>query len=217
MLERPIISLYINTVLILWIGIVANGQSTPATTDVGWPRQIVRSGNTLVYYQPQIDEWNDYKEIKARLAFSLTPKNSNELHGVVSFKCGTVVDKDEHTVYIRDLVYEDVRFPSLSSDKTQRMIALFKDLAPDGGDPVSVERIIACLDHSKPGAKAVALNNDPPPIFYSESPSILLIVDGDPVLAPIEKLDVDFIVNTNWIYSLIKSKRIITCLLIVAG
>ena len=63
MLLRPIISLYITTVLILWIGsIVANGQSTPATTDVGWPLQIVKTGHTLVYYLPQIDESEDHKD-----------------------------------------------------------------------------------------------------------------------------------------------------------
>ncbi|HTQ26960.1 MAG TPA: hypothetical protein VMI35_02485, partial [Puia sp.] len=38
----------------------------------------------------------------------------------------------------------------------------------------------------------------PPPIFYSSNPAILLIVEGDSVLAPSEKLDMEFVVNSNW-------------------
>lgn len=29
--------------------------------DPGWPRQIVKQGATLVYYQPQVDEWQGFK------------------------------------------------------------------------------------------------------------------------------------------------------------
>lgn len=36
--------------------------------DIGWPRQVVRNGATLTYYQPQIDEWRDHKELLGRLA-----------------------------------------------------------------------------------------------------------------------------------------------------
>src|ERR1700704_3906524 len=48
-----------------------------------------------------------------------------------------------------------------------------------------------------PTAEPVQLNNDSPPVFYSSSPAILMIVDGDPVLSPIEKNDMEFVVNTN--------------------
>ena len=40
-----------------------------ATQDIGWPRQVSKDGAALVYYQPQIDEWKDYKELIARAAF----------------------------------------------------------------------------------------------------------------------------------------------------
>ena len=46
--------------------------------------------------------------------------------------------------------------------------------------------------------KTVTLKNDPPFIFVSYTPAILLGVDGEPVLAEIEHTDLKFVVNTTW-------------------
>jgi hypothetical protein len=43
--------------------------------DPGWPREITRNGVRLVYYQPQVDEWKNLRELRARFAFVLTPKD----------------------------------------------------------------------------------------------------------------------------------------------
>src|ERR1700727_1623224 len=45
-----------------------------AEQDPGWPRELTRDDATLVYYQPQIDDWNDFKEINGRMAISVTPR-----------------------------------------------------------------------------------------------------------------------------------------------
>jgi hypothetical protein len=42
------------------------------------------------------------------------------------------------------------------------------------------------------------VRNDLPRIFYSTSPALLLIVDGEPVLTRIEKTELEFVINTNW-------------------
>src|SRR5882672_9345074 len=110
--------------LVLLFFFVCNCRITSAqssTQDIGWPRQITKDGSTLIYYQPQIDEWKDYKDLSCRFAFSLEVKNGKQLLGVASMKCGTLVDKENHTVYFKDGVYEDVRFPSLSDDSVKMM------------------------------------------------------------------------------------------------
>jgi hypothetical protein len=63
----------------------AQAQSTP-NQDFGWPRQIAKEGSTLIYYQPQIDDWKDYKDLTCELAFSLTPKGSWQVLGVASME-----------------------------------------------------------------------------------------------------------------------------------
>ncbi|PWT72449.1 MAG: hypothetical protein C5B59_15740 [Bacteroidetes bacterium] len=168
------------------------------TQDIGWPRQVTQNGNTLTYYQPQLDSWQDYKELKARAAISLVPKGGKEVLGVADFDCQTLVDKDTRLVYLRSINIPAVRFPSLSPDSAKMMENLFRQLIPMESQPISLDRIMADLQQDKKDEKGVQLKNDPPPIFYSNSPAILLMVEGDSVLAPIEKLDVEFVVNCNW-------------------
>ena len=47
---------------------------------------------------------------------------------------------------------------------------------------ISVDQIAASLKKKKP-ATTVAVNNDPPQIFVSFKPAILLMINGSPVLA----------------------------------
>ncbi|HLJ85406.1 MAG TPA: hypothetical protein VKZ53_01205 [Candidatus Angelobacter sp.] len=166
--------------------------------DPGWPRQVVKDGATLVYYQPQVDEWKDYKELSARVAFSLTPSGGKQVLGVASMQAGTIVDKASRTAYIRDVKVTSVRFPSLEPQAAASMENLFKELVPKGGEPISVDRLMADLQHTKTESKPIAAKTDPPQIFYSAKPAILLMVEDKPVLAPIEKTDLQFVVNANW-------------------
>ena len=39
---------------------------------------------------------------------------------------------------------------------------------------------------------------DPPPIFFSKTPAVLVNVDGDPIWSPIKGNDLQYAVNTNW-------------------
>lgn len=173
-------------------------SDSTATTDRGWPREVTNNGAKLVYYQPQVENWKDFKEITARIAFSLTPKDGKEVLGVASLKAGTLVDKDSRSVFFRNVEVTDIRFPALDKKLTPKMEELFKELIPKGGDPISVDRVMADLSRTNSPSKGVAVKNDPPTIFYSSNPAILLLVQGEPVLAPIEKTDLSFVVNTNW-------------------
>ena len=44
----------------------------------------------------------------------------------------------------------------------------------------------------------VQLNNDPPTIFVGYRPSILLSVDGEPVLSEVPNTNLKFVANTHW-------------------
>jgi hypothetical protein len=173
------------------------GQLAP-TRDIGWPRQVSKDGALLVYYQPQIDAWKDYKELIGKMAFSLTPSGGKAVLGVADLKAKTLVDKDTHTVFFKAVDATDVRFPGLQDEDSKKMEKLFRSLLPTNPEPISVERVVSDLEQSRVDPKPVAVKNDPPEIFYSATPAILLSVQGEPVFAPIEKTDLEFLVNTNW-------------------
>jgi hypothetical protein len=94
--------------------------------DIGWPRQVSKNGRVLVYYQPQIDAWKNYKELTGRMAFSLTPSGGKVVLGVADLKAKTLVDKEAHTVFFKDIDATDVRFPSLKDDDQKKMEKLFR-------------------------------------------------------------------------------------------
>src|SRR5215469_10552628 len=157
-------------VLLQPYGLAANNASTPnntsaaaATKDIGWPRQVSKNGSQLVYYQPQIDEWRDYKELFGRAAFSLTPSGRQQTMGVVSFRANTIVDKEARTAYIRDIEMLDARFPALDPQAVGQMTALLKSLMPTGGEAISMDRLIADMEKTKApaSARAVEVKNDP--------------------------------------------------------
>src|SRR5207247_3703740 len=83
------------------------GAQTPATgsasSDPGWPREVKQDGARLVYYQPQIDEWKEYRELTGDMAVSLTPPGGQPTPGVASLKASTMADSESRTVVIRSI------------------------------------------------------------------------------------------------------------------
>jgi hypothetical protein len=41
--------------------------------DPGWPRQRTNEQGRLIYYQPQVEDWKNFKELNFRMAFTLAP------------------------------------------------------------------------------------------------------------------------------------------------
>src|SRR5580698_7355785 len=71
--------------------------------EIGWPREVTQNGARIVYYQPQIDQWTDYRTLNARMAVSVTPTGGNPTPGVVSIQARTDVNKDTRTVVVSDM------------------------------------------------------------------------------------------------------------------
>ncbi len=177
---------------------------TSFAQDPGWPRQIVRPGGTMIIYQPQVDEWTGYTDLKWRQAFKLTPTGGQEIVGAASFDGTTQVNTENHTVFIYNLHVLNTYFPSQDPATWPQLSQLVKTFIPPSVD-IALERVVAYTP--KPDSvPTVPLNNDPPFIFVSQTPAILLGVDGDPVQSDILNTDLKYVVNTNWPLFYDKSK-----------
>jgi hypothetical protein len=164
--------------------------------DPGWPRQITKQGSTLVYYQPQVDDWKDFTDLSWRMAFSLTPAGGKEVVGVVELQGHTDIDNDNKMVLITNLKITNTYFPSLDPAGSAQMDQLIRTFLPPTVT-ISLHRLVACV--KKPDSTTgVPVNNDPPAIVVSYRPGILLEVDGEPVRAEIPKTKMEFVVNTSW-------------------
>jgi hypothetical protein len=167
--------------------------------DPGWPRSINKNGAQLIYYQPQVDDWKDNKQLYARMAASLTPAGEKSVVGVVSIRLTTDVDADAHTVLLKDPQIIKTYFPSLDPTKAKQMDQMIREmLPPTASMTISLERLIASVDKSKIPKHTAQLKNDPPKIFVSHGPAILVLLDGKPVRAPIKDTKLESVVNANW-------------------
>ncbi len=172
---------------------------SPATAqDPGWPRQKSGKAGKIIYYQPQVDEWSDYRELNFRTAFSMTPAGGQAVVGVAVIRAKTDVDVDNRTVLIRDLEITETHFPSVDSANKAKMDALVKTFLPkESTMNISLDRIVASVE--KPAeVPSVSLKNDPPQIFVSNQKAILIHVDGEPVYAKIKDSDLEFLINSNF-------------------
>ena len=180
------------SVLTLMFGIIGLAQ------DPGWPRQKQSPAGKFVYYQPQVDDWSNYKELEFRMAFSLTPAGGKQTVGVVNIHAQTDVNVDDRTVAINNLTITDTHFPSLDATTAAQMDQLVRTFLPPGNSvTISLDRLIACVKKSE-STTSVAVRNDPPQIFVSNRPALLVQVDGQPVLGQIQNTTMQFVVNTNW-------------------
>ena len=183
--------------LALALGIAAVLCAQPRKSqDPGWPRQVSSNGQRLVYYQPQIEEWTDSRVLDATIAVVVTPSGQKPAPGMLKIAAQTDTDMETRTVHISQIQIGDARFPSLDDAASQQMLAVANSLLPKADMTISLDRMLASVKRGE--AKPIDLSNDPPPIFVSTEPAILLITDGPVIRAPVKDSQFETAVNANW-------------------
>src|SRR6516165_1216893 len=177
---------------------IAAAQSSTAAgqSDSTWPREKYSNGTRLIVYHPQVDNWNNFQNLSWRMAISLTPKTGKTVVGVVEMKGTTSVDNVAKLVSITNPEITGTYFPSLDKATAEKMEQLFKTFVPPTFS-ISLYHLIASTP-KKEAPAGVQLNNEAPKIFVGYRPSILLSVNGEPVLSEVPNTNLQFVVNTEW-------------------
>ena len=164
--------------------------------DPGWPRLLTNTGGKLLVYQPQVDSWESFRDLNARMAISLTAPGEKAVVGVLSVHADTVISNDDDTVVLTNIAVTKSYFPSLDEVAGPSMGALAATFLPQTVT-MSLRKLVASVpaNNSHPG---VPVKNDPPLIFVSYQPAMLLQLDGEPARAPIQGTKLEIIYNTGW-------------------
>ena len=181
------------------------GQTKTATTSTAtttaqprkWPREFKKDGNRMVLYQPQIDDWANQLLLKGRAAIQLTPaKAQKPLYGAFSFEAKTKTNPNERTVYIYDWQVTDFTFADKATPPQMQDLA--KSLLPTAPVTTGLDNVLAYLEVGKTTGREVKVSTEPPTIFYSTEPALLLITQGEPILVDIKDAGFKYVLNTNW-------------------
>jgi hypothetical protein len=160
----------------------------------------VSSGGTILVYQPQIASWDKQAEMVAFSAVSYRAKTGDKPSlGTVKLESPTKVSVSERLVSLQQMKIAEAHFPNLAKEQVREVTSAIEAAMPDEERVISLDRVLANLDKSQIIPKNVeGLKADPPPIFFSKTPAVIVNLDGDPIWSPIKENDLKYAVNTNW-------------------
>ncbi len=186
----------------------AQAQPAPATAaaaaapiDGGWPRFYdLPSGATLLIYQPQIASWDKQAHLVAFSAVSHRTKGAEKpAVGTIKLEADTKVALEERLVSLEGFKIVEANFQTLPKEQVQELVAQIDKTIPKDDRVIALDRILANLDKSGIVPKAAeGLKADPPTIFFSKTPAVIVNLDGEPIWSPIKDNDLKYAVNTNW-------------------
>jgi hypothetical protein len=173
----------------------------------GWPKKTKINGNTLTIYQPQVESWKgDVLEARAAVAVE-TPAAPAPTYGMIRFTARTEVDKPAGMVTLADFRLTKAIFPDDQGKSRQYKTALSTFASNKRPMTIALERLEANLSVTRAiyGVERQPIANAPPRIIVSETPALLVLVDGKPTLRQLPGTDFLRVINTRALILLDKS------------
>jgi hypothetical protein len=163
----------------------------------GWPRQIDSVAGTIVVYQPQ-PEALEGSTLSGRAAFSLTPRGKPDpVYGALWFTDEVATDRSKGIVNVMRTQVTHVRLPDATANDEKSLAAEIEREASKLSVSIPLDELKAALKQAQDErTAAAALKSDPPKILVASEPTVLVVLDGQPVRRPIKKTGIESVVNT---------------------
>src|SRR5688572_29963046 len=168
--------------------------------EAAWPRSIQAPSGTIVLYQPQPEGFTGNK-IHSRAAVSYTEDMGETVFGAVWTEAIVNADRDSRMVTLESIKVTTVKFPA-SQDTTRyaRFRALLEKEIPKWNLEISLDQLAASLQVTEQEKSlAEGMKNDPPAIIYKNTPTFLVVIDGEPRIQKDDKLGIERVVNSPYV------------------
>jgi hypothetical protein len=175
---------------------VETAPTTAVATDA-WPRELATPQGTLLLYQPQPENLQG-TTLNGRAAFSVTaPGRKEPVFGALWFTANVRTDRDQRLVQVLGAKVTRVRLPEAKPEDEQGIASALEAQIPQWELFLSLDRLTAALvEVQEQRAAADELKSDPPRILFATEPTVLVVLDGDPIRRPIENSGMESVVNT---------------------
>jgi hypothetical protein len=186
---------YAGIFAILLFASIAYAQ-TKSLDVLGWPRDIKLQKGSITIYQPQIEKYADNRvDARAAIAYKVTSKSP--VFGAMWFTSRVVTDKDSRLVVFDQIVVETMKFPEGDEAKVKNLKDNITESLNGHSLTMDLDRFLASIKHLEEGSiTADQYKNDPPKIFYESSPSVLVFIDGEPIIKDVENSSYKYVMNT---------------------
>jgi hypothetical protein len=159
-----------------------------------WPLSMVFENSRIQIFKPETESFNTNK-MSFRSALMLS-EGDNNVFGSMWTDVSLNINKVNRTVTIVDARVNDLRFPD--GYTVEKESGLIKTIEKNlHGVAIKMDDILTDLENSQnEQSMSKAMNNAPPVIYYTTIPSILVTIDGDPLLQPTDTKDVEMVSNS---------------------
>jgi len=167
-----------------------------APSEPTWPQVISSGKSKLTVYQPQLDNWDGYT-LNARAAVEATAADGKSTYGIVEFSAHTLVDKATRWVALDQYQILKAEFPA-DAKQADTWLAILKKDAESRKKTISLDQLEAAVGvlNAERKADGAPLENTPPTIVSSDSPAILVYIDGESAYRPVEGTELQRVINT---------------------
>jgi hypothetical protein len=158
------------------------GVSASSAAQLQWPRELDSAGTRIEMYQPQIEQWNGNKIAgRAAIALGSAKGDASPTYGVAQFTADADIDKGSGLVHLSNITIGDVSVPTRPGAASQVKSAIVGHV-PAQGMTVSLDELQTSYAVSKQLDKSMEapVQNPVPRIVFASTPTILVLVDGEP-------------------------------------
>ncbi|MGE9760299.1 carbohydrate-binding family V/XII [Pseudomonas sp. PDM20] len=175
---------------------VAADPQAPAVTELKWPRDFALGEQHVQIFQPQIEGW-DGTRMSGRAAIAIGPANGAPTYGVAQFSAAAAIDKATGLVQLTDLRIDKVEVPTAPDSAGKVRDALVARL-PRDGLTVSLDELQAsyAVNQQLDQLRHVQVKNDAPQIVFAATPTVLVMIDGQPNWQALPSSDFQRVLNS---------------------
>ena len=165
-------------------------------TELVWPREIEVNEYLITLYQPQL-ETLEQNILDGRMALSIK-KGEEIIFGALWFDARLATDMTDRTAVLEAFEIEEIKFPDVDDEsKLEQLKKIIEEDFESLEIVMSLDRILADLEEIKTNERINGeLNNAPPVIYYRSNPTVLVVIDGEPILKEVEKTKLESVINT---------------------
>ncbi len=169
----------------------------PAAADDYWPKVLSGERGEVVVYQPQIESLEG-QTLQSRAAVSMQLDGAEApIFGAMWFESRLSTDQETRMASLEAVKVTASRFPDADEALVAELSAYLEQDIPTWEMDFSLDRIIADLAaESSSGVGGGGYNNDPPAIHVRQHPTVLVIVDGDPIFQKLDGPELEYVVNS---------------------
>ena len=164
--------------------------------DIGWPKIINVAQGEITVYQPQ-PETLDGTTLAGRAAVSVKHKDAKRpTFGAIWITSTIEVDRDTRIAVLKNIKIPNIRFSDeIDSANVVKISNLIEEEMPKWNLEISMDDLITTLE-STTVTSGKNFKHDAPEIIVSYKPSILVFIDGEPILKKMDDYNFRRIENT---------------------